>query len=95
MRQILQDKVLNVEDVVGVLTLQDDEDVENYATALHRLAHAEVWHTFMAAVHRNDRLFVVHKDIPDTRRISSFRRVWCRIYNKDEYVPMFVLPLPA
>jgi nuclear pore complex protein Nup133 len=37
---------------------------------------------------------IVHKDIPDTRRISSFRRVWCRIYNKDEYVPMFSFPPP-
>ncbi|KAJ8584941.1 hypothetical protein M405DRAFT_746145 [Rhizopogon salebrosus TDB-379] len=25
------------------------------------------------------------EDIPDTRRISSFRRVWCRIYNKDDW----------
>jgi nuclear pore complex protein Nup133 len=66
-RQVIQGKVLNVEDVVDVLTLHDDEGVENYATALHLLAHAEVWHTFMAAVHRTDGLFIMHKDIPDTR----------------------------
>ena len=54
MRQVIQGKVLSVEDVVDVLTLQDDEGVENYATALHLLAHAEVWHTLMPAVHGTD-----------------------------------------
>ncbi|OJA08151.1 hypothetical protein AZE42_03589 [Rhizopogon vesiculosus] len=64
-RQVLQGKVLSVEDAVDVLTLKDDEGVENFATALHLLAHTE--------------------DIPDARRISSFRRVWCRIYNRDDW----------
>ncbi|KAG1753426.1 hypothetical protein EDB19DRAFT_1892754 [Suillus lakei] len=65
-RQVLQGKALSVEDTVDVLTLQDNaEGVENYATALHLLAHAE--------------------DIPDARRQSSFRRVWCRIYNHDDW----------
>jgi nuclear pore complex protein Nup133 len=67
-RQVLQGKALSLEDAVDVLTLQNNaEGVENYATALQLLAHAE--------------------DIPDARRQSSFRRVWCRIYNHDEYVP--------
>jgi len=40
---VLQGKVLSVEDAVDVLTLQDNaEDVEDYANALHLLAHAEV-----------------------------------------------------
>ncbi|KAG2157173.1 hypothetical protein DEU56DRAFT_7542 [Suillus clintonianus] len=65
-RQVLQGKALSVEDTVDVLTLQDNaEGVENYATALHLLAHAE--------------------DIPDARQQSSFRRVWCRIYNHDDW----------
>ncbi|KAG2031047.1 hypothetical protein BDR03DRAFT_1032191 [Suillus americanus] len=65
-RQVLQGKALSLEDAVDVLTLQDNvEGVENYATALHLLAHAE--------------------DIPDARRQSSFRRVWCRIYNHDDW----------
>lgn len=55
-RQVIQGKVLSVEDVVDILTLQDEEGVENYATALHLLAHAEVWHTFMVAVHGTERL---------------------------------------
>ena len=40
-----------MEDAVDVLTLKDDESVENYATALHLLAHAEVGHVFMARFH--------------------------------------------
>ncbi|KAG1756709.1 uncharacterized protein EDB91DRAFT_1241762 [Suillus paluster] len=65
-RRVLQGKALSVEDVVDVLTLQDNaEGVEDYATALQLLAHAE--------------------DIPDVRRLSSFRRVWCRIYNNDDW----------
>ncbi|KAG2116277.1 hypothetical protein DEU56DRAFT_761551 [Suillus clintonianus] len=63
--QILKIFALSVEDMVDVLTLQDNaEGVENYATALHLLAHGE--------------------DTPNTRQQSSFRRVWCRIYNHDE-----------
>ena len=43
MRDILQGKVLNVEGVVDVLTLKDNEDsIDDYATALHLLARAEV-----------------------------------------------------
>jgi nuclear pore complex protein Nup133 len=91
-RQVLQGKALSVEDAVDILTLKDDEGVGNYATALQLLAHAEVCHPFMAGITRLR--IIVHKDIPDTRRISSFRRVWCRIYNKDEYVPMFTFPPP-
>lgn len=65
-RQVLQGKALSLEDAVDVLTLQDNvEGAENYATALHLLAHAE--------------------DIPDARRQSSFRRIWCRIYNHDDW----------
>lgn len=65
-RQVLQGKALSLEDAADVLTLQDNaESVENYATALHLLAHAE--------------------DIPDARRQSSFKRVWCRIYNHDDW----------
>ncbi|KAG2357680.1 hypothetical protein BDR07DRAFT_1490402 [Suillus spraguei] len=65
-RQVLQGKALSLEDAVDVLTLQDNvESTENYATALHLLAHAE--------------------DIPDARKQSSFRRVWCRIYNHDDW----------
>jgi nuclear pore complex protein Nup133 len=65
-RQVLQGKALSLEDAVDVLTLQNNaEGVENYATALQLLAHAE--------------------DIPDARRQSSFRRVWCRIYNHDDW----------
>ncbi|KAG2078254.1 hypothetical protein BDR04DRAFT_1088016 [Suillus decipiens] len=65
-RQVLQGKALSLEDAVDVLTLQDNEEgTENYATALHLLAHAE--------------------DIPDARKQSSFRRVWCRIYNHDDW----------
>jgi hypothetical protein len=42
-RQVLQGKALSLEDAVDVLTLQDNvEGAENYATALHLLAHAEV-----------------------------------------------------
>jgi hypothetical protein len=42
-RQVLQRKALNLEDAVDVLTLQDNvEGAENYANALHLLAHAEV-----------------------------------------------------
>jgi hypothetical protein len=42
-RQMLQGKALSLEDAVDVLTLQDNvEGAENYATALHLLAHAEV-----------------------------------------------------
>lgn len=89
MRQVLQGKALSVEDAVDVLTLKNDEGVENYATALHLLAHAEVSHAFMTGFHEIEDYY--HKDIPDTRRISSFRRVWCRIYNKDEYVPISAL----
>ena len=42
-RDILQGKVLNVEGVVDVLTLKDNTDtIDDYATALHLLARAEV-----------------------------------------------------
>lgn len=42
-RQVPQGKALSLEDAVDVLTLQDNvEGVENYATALHLLAQAEV-----------------------------------------------------
>lgn len=42
-RDILQGKVLNVEAVVDVLTLKDNGDsIDDYATALHLLARAEV-----------------------------------------------------
>lgn len=53
-RQVLQGKALSLEDAADVLTLQDNgESVENYATALHLLAHAEVcrraYHGFFVA----------------------------------------------
>ncbi|KIK91679.1 hypothetical protein PAXRUDRAFT_830622 [Paxillus rubicundulus Ve08.2h10] len=65
-RQILQGKVLAVEDTVDVLTLMDQEEsMGDYATALHLLLRAE--------------------DIPDARRLSSFRRAWCRVYNVDDW----------
>ncbi|KAF9227508.1 hypothetical protein BS17DRAFT_746046 [Gyrodon lividus] len=65
-RQILQGKVLVVEDAVDLLTLKDKEgSIEDYATALHLLLRAE--------------------DIPDARRLSSFRRAWCRVYNVDDW----------
>jgi nuclear pore complex protein Nup133 len=42
-RQILQGKVLAVEDAVDVLTLMDQEEsMGDYATALHLLLRAEV-----------------------------------------------------
>ncbi|KAH7921734.1 hypothetical protein BV22DRAFT_1095926 [Leucogyrophana mollusca] len=41
-RQVLQGKTLSVEDAVDLLTLKDNEEsVEDYATALHLLARAE------------------------------------------------------
>ncbi|KAL4077069.1 hypothetical protein V8B97DRAFT_1378901 [Scleroderma yunnanense] len=65
-RQILQGKMLSVEDVVDVVTLKDNgESLEDYATALQLLLRAE--------------------DIPDVRRLSAFRRVWCRVYNHDDW----------
>ncbi|KIJ69004.1 hypothetical protein HYDPIDRAFT_172503 [Hydnomerulius pinastri MD-312] len=65
-RQVLQVKVLNVEDAVDVLTLKDNaESIEDYSTALHLLFRAE--------------------DLPDVRRLSSFRRAWCRVYNHDDW----------
>ncbi|KAF8843579.1 hypothetical protein BDN67DRAFT_964047 [Paxillus ammoniavirescens] len=65
-RQILQGKVLAVEDAVDVLTLMDQEEsMADYATALHLLLRAE--------------------DVPDARRLSSFRRAWCRVYNVDDW----------
>ena len=40
---MLQGKVLDVEGVVDVLTLKDNADsIDDYATALHLLARAEV-----------------------------------------------------
>lgn len=30
------------------------------------------------------------QDIPDVRRLSAFRRVWCRVYLHDEYVHRFL-----
>lgn len=41
--QVLQGKALSLGDAVDVLTLQDNvKGAENFATALHLLAHAEV-----------------------------------------------------
>ncbi|KAG6334835.1 hypothetical protein ID866_4257 [Astraeus odoratus] len=66
-RQILQGKMLPVEDLVDILTLKDNGDkLEDYATALQLLLRAE-------------------KDVPDVRRVSAFRRVWCRVYNHDDW----------
>ena len=42
-RDILQGKVLNVEGVVDVLTLKDNANtIDDFSTALHLLARAEV-----------------------------------------------------
>lgn len=51
-RQMLQGKALSLEDAVDVLTLQDNvESAENYATALHLLAHAEVGRAYHCLCH--------------------------------------------
>ena len=43
LRLLLQGKALSVEDIADVLSLKDNFDhVEDYATALHLLARAEV-----------------------------------------------------
>ncbi|KAI0374941.1 hypothetical protein BV20DRAFT_934524 [Pilatotrama ljubarskyi] len=69
-RQLLQGKALSVEDMAELLSLKDNyERVEDYATALHLLARAEV----------------NHQNIPSSRRLSVFRNVWRRIYIHDDW----------
>jgi nuclear pore complex protein Nup133 len=83
-RQVPQGKALCLEDAVDVLTSQDNvEGAENYATALHLLAHAEVSRGITTITQGY------------SRREESFRRIRCRIYNHDEYVPFPCLVLWA
>ncbi len=52
MRLLLQGKALSVEDMADVLTLKDNFDrVDDYATALQLLAHAEVCHNVVASLY--------------------------------------------
>lgn len=91
MRDVLQGKVLNVEGVVDVLTLKDNADsIDDFATALHLLARAEV--ISLRSTHHHDAESVV-QGTPDARRLSSFRRAWCRVYCHDEYVCHFLAML--
>jgi len=51
---MLQGKVLSVEGVVDVLTLKDNADsIDDYATALHLLARAEVNPPLFCSDHGN------------------------------------------
>jgi len=81
--------MLSVEDIVDVLTLKDNgEKLEDYATALQLLLRAEV---FLGCIVTGACL-IFDKGVPDVRRLSAFRRVWCRVYNHDEYVRLLFLP---
>ncbi|KIM58886.1 hypothetical protein SCLCIDRAFT_127429 [Scleroderma citrinum Foug A] len=81
-RQLLQGKMLSVEDIVDVLTLKDNgEKLEDYATALQLLLRAEV---FLCCIVTGACL-TFDKDVPDVRRLSAFRRVWCRVYSHDDW----------
>jgi nuclear pore complex protein Nup133 len=92
-RQVLQGKALSLGDAVDVLTLQDNvKGAENYyATALHLLAHAEV----SRASHGLSVAVITTITQGYSRRDESFRIIWFRIYNHDEYVPFPCLVLRA
>lgn len=65
------------------LILKDNaESTDDYTTALQLLARAEV----VLSVTYIRMLNLTFRDTPDARRLSSYRRTWCRVYYHDEYV---------
>lgn len=82
-RLLLQGKALSIEDMVDALSLKDnDYRVEDYTTALHLLARAEVSDNIFRVQHCAK--VILLQNIPSARRLSAFKNVWRRIFIHDE-----------
>ncbi|KIY43404.1 hypothetical protein FISHEDRAFT_52783 [Fistulina hepatica ATCC 64428] len=83
-RQLLSGTPLSTEDVVDLLTLQDNAEPaerSRFATALDLLASVE-----SKPIPGEYRVINSHaKTMPEARRMSAFRTVWRRIYINDDW----------
>lgn len=85
LRDLLQNHVLGVEDLVDVLTLKESPD---FATALELVKNAKVC---TSVIDKNYAHNSNKQDLSDRSKATGLRTIWRRIYIHDELVENLVV----